>query len=426
MTTNSDRSVADEGIGELVELEIGAPAAGGGFVARDDEGRVVFVRHALPGERVRARITAVTQHYRRADAIEIVTRSPDRVTAPCEYAGAGGCGGCAYQHVSVAAQRDLKAFLITEQLQRVAGVTREVVVEPVTGDAEGLGWRTRIGLTIDDEGRAGFHPHRSHDVLPITHCPIAHPNIAAAGVFEVAWPAVDELEVMVGTDTVVVEVHTRRRGHRSRPLLPAVRAGVVLNGKTVTQPAAVHAPVGGVDFRVSAGVFWQVHAGAAQRWLDAVSKVLQAKAGDAVVDLYAGAGLFAVLLAKKVGPTGSVVAVERDRQACADLEHNGHGLPQLRVVQDSVRPALVAEGIGRPSLVVLDPAREGVGKGVMAALAGLEGLRRVAYVSCDAASFSRDLRVLLDAGWEMPSLRAFDIFPMTEHVEMVAGLTPPA
>jgi len=122
-----------------------------------------------------------------------------------------------------------------------------------------------------------------------------------------------------------------------------------------------------------------------------------------------------------------VVAVERDRRACADARHNGAGLRQLVIEEAEVAPELVATGIGRPSVVVLDPAREGAGVAVMRALAGLyPTLRCVIYVSCDAASFSRDAKALLDERWTLNSLRTFDVFPMTEHVELVGRFEPPA
>jgi tRNA/tmRNA/rRNA uracil-C5-methylase (TrmA/RlmC/RlmD family) len=188
----------------------------------------------------------------------------------------------------------------------------------------------------------------------------------------------------------------------------------------------VHTTVSGVQFRVSAGVFWQVHVGAAETLARAVRADLGAERGDKVVDLYAGAGLFSVLLADDVGARGAVLAVERERRACADAEYNGRDRPQLRVRRASITPNLIEKGIGKPDLLVLDPAREGAGKAVMAALNGHAAtLRRLVYVSCDPSSFSRDLRVLLEARWTLASLRAFDIFPMTEHVELVATLEPP-
>jgi tRNA/tmRNA/rRNA uracil-C5-methylase (TrmA/RlmC/RlmD family) len=174
-------------------------------------------------------------------------------------------------------------------------------------------------------------------------------------------------------------------------------------------------------------VFWQAHRGAPAALLAAVLGLTGARAGARVVDLYAGAGLFSVPLADAVGPAGSVLAVERERRACADARHNGAAFPNLRVLEAAVTPELVASGLGGPDIVVLDPAREGAGTAVMRALgAHARTVRRLVYVSCDPSSFGRDARVLLDAGWRLAGLRAFDIFPMTEHVELVAALEPAA
>jgi tRNA/tmRNA/rRNA uracil-C5-methylase (TrmA/RlmC/RlmD family) len=233
--------------------------------------------------------------------------------------------------------------------------------------------------------------------------------------------------VVAGTAPGDALVAVTPRG-RDTPHLPELDAGLVVRGKVRRAPGAVHATVRGRTYRISAGVFWQAHVGAAEALLDAVL----AAAGDCIgigttaVDLYAGAGLFSVPLAAAVGPSGSVLAVERDPRACADARHNAAGLPSLRIEQAQVTPELAASGIGRPAVVLLDPAREGAGIGVLRALAGHgPTLRRIVYVSCDAASFSRDVRVLLDEGWSIGSLRAFDIFPMTEHVELVGALDPP-
>jgi tRNA/tmRNA/rRNA uracil-C5-methylase (TrmA/RlmC/RlmD family) len=188
----------------------------------------------------------------------------------------------------------------------------------------------------------------------------------------------------------------------------------------------VHAAVVGRTYRVSPGVFWQVHTGAATALLSAVLALVGECRGAAVVDLYAGAGLFSVPLADAVGPSGSVLAVERDGRACADARHNGADFPNLRVLEGAVTPALVGSALGKPDIVVLDPAREGAGTDVMRGLAPhAPTVRTLIYVSCDPASFGRDIRVLLDDGWRLTTLRAFDIFPMTEHVELVAALEPP-
>jgi tRNA/tmRNA/rRNA uracil-C5-methylase (TrmA/RlmC/RlmD family) len=347
------------------------------------------------------------------------------VTAPCPYAGPGRCGGCDFQHIDLAAQRRLKASRVTEQLQRVAGVTRAVRVDAVSGDRNGLGWRTRVRLGVDHSGRLGFRRHRSHALELVEYCPIACEPVMETGSFGASWPGVDELEIIVAPDTgealIALDVH-----RKAAPALPPIPARLVVNGRPQQRSGGVHTKVSGVTFRISAGVFWQVHVGAAEALARAVRAALDAGRGDNVVDLYAGAGLFSVLLADDVGAAGSVLAVERDRRACADAEYNGQGRPQLRVRRAAITPNLVEHGIGRPDLVVLDPAREGAGKAVMAALNGHAAtLRRLVYVSCDPSSFSRDLRVLLDAHWSLTALRAFDIFPMTEHVELVATLEPP-
>ena len=409
---------------ELLDLEVGAVAAGGACVARAPDGRVVFVRHSLPGERVRARVTATTAKYLRADAVEILAPSPDRVAPPCPHAGPGRCGGCDFQHVELGAQRRFKSFRVGEQLARVAGLERTVEVEPVDGDAGGLGWRSRVRLAVDRHGAVGFRRHRSHRLEHVDTCPIASPAVTATGALAATWPGVAHVEVVAGGgDDALVSVTPRGRGV---PPLPAVEAGIVVRGKVRRPPGAVHATVGGRTYRISAGVFWQVHTGAADTLLRAVLSLAGDCRGASVVDLYAGAGLFSVPLAHGAGPDGAVLAVERDARACDDARHNGAGLPNLRVTRAEVTPHLIASAIGRPELVVLDPAREGAGIEVTRALAAHAAtLRRIVYVSCDPAPFARDLRVLLDGGWRLTALRAFDIFPMTEHVELVAAIEPP-
>ncbi len=408
----------------LLELQVGAIAAGGGCVARAPDGRVVFVRHSLPGEVVRARVTATTTSFLRADAVEILDPSPDRVDPPCPHAGPGRCGGCDFQHVEVGAQRRLKAFRVAEQLSRVAGLERTVEVEPVDGDADGLGWRTRVRVGVDQDGVPGFRRHRSHELETVDACPITSAAVEATGALRARWSGAAELEVVTGAAEALVSVTPRGR---STPRLPdlATGVGLVVRGRVARRPGAVHAVVRGRTYRTSAGVFWQVHTGAAEALLAAVLALVGDCHGEAVVDLYAGAGLFSVPLAEAAGPAGSVLAVERDRRAAQDARHNGADVPTLRVVRADVTPGLVASGIGRPAVVVLDPAREGAGTAVTRALANRAGVRRIVYVSCDPASFARDLRVLLDEGWRLADLRAFDIFPMTEHVELVAAIDPP-
>jgi tRNA/tmRNA/rRNA uracil-C5-methylase (TrmA/RlmC/RlmD family) len=408
-------------VSELLELVVGAPAAGGSFVARADDGRVVFVRHALPGERVLARVTQESRAYLRADAVEVLEPAPDRVEQPCPYARPGRCGGCDYQHAPLPLQRAFKAQLVAEQLQRLAGVELLPEVEEVPGAPDGLGWRTRTTFSVDAQGRAGLHRHRSRELELVDRCLIAAPGVEAVGAQRLPWPGAASVEVAAASGDAVVSVASRPRG---RLRVPEVDAGLAVDGRARRVPHGLVHEVLGRRYEVRAGGFWQVHVGAAEALARAVLDGLAPRPGERAVDLYAGAGLFAALLAERVGEDGSVVAVEGDRGAVTDASRNLADLPQARTVHAAVTAELV-ERLEPAELVVLDPPRAGAGLEVARALARLRP-RRLAYVACDPASFARDLRALRDAGWAMPSLRAFDLFPMTEHVELVAVLEPPS
>ncbi len=181
---------------DLLELEVGEAAQGGWCVAREPTGRVVLVRHALPGERVLAQVTETTARFARADAVQVLAASPDRVEPHCPHAHPGGCGGCDWQHASPVAQRRLKATVISQQLRRIAGLDREVTVEALPGDPAGLGWRTRVRFAVGRDGTAGLRKHRSHEVIDVGHCPIAHPLVDQAGATTRPWPGADAVQVV--------------------------------------------------------------------------------------------------------------------------------------------------------------------------------------------------------------------------------------
>ena len=404
--------------GELLELDVGEPAHGGWCVARDPAGRVVFVRHALPGERVRARVTGSTTRFARAEAAEILRPAPDRVEPPCPHARPGGCGGCDWQHASLAAQRRLKADVIRHQLRRIAGLDTAVTVEPVPGDTGGLGWRTRVRYSVGPDGTAGLLRHRSHEVVAVGDCPIAHPLVNAAGVTGQRWPGTGSVEVVVSPGTgerAVIAIGTG--GKRGRPA----------PGRTVQGRDYLRQLTGGPagrSWRVGAGTFWQVHPGAAEALTGAVLTALAPQPGTVALDLYCGAGLFAGALAAAVGPSGTVIGVEADRAAARDARHNLRGSPWARVHCGDAATVLAMTGLPAPGLAVLDPPRAGAARGVIERLAGWHSLRRIAYVSCDPATLARDIAVFAGAGWRLAGLRAFDTFPMTHHVECVAALAP--
>ncbi len=392
-------------VGALIEVEVGAPAHGGSCVARHI-GQVVFVRHALPGERVLARVTEQSKHFARADAVDVLAASDRRVVPPCPAARPGGCGGCDWQHADADYQREIKAAIVVEQLRRLAGIERPVVVEALPGD--GFGWRTRVRFSVDASGRAGFRRHRSHQVEVIDRCPIAHPLVEAAGVEGTRWDAVSEVEVAVSVGTGQRLVRTAAgRGATMR----------VREGGALTEKAA------GRSWRVSAGGFWQVHPSAADVLTDAVMTGLRPRNGERALDLYAGVGLFAGSLATAVGLRGYVTAVESSSVATTDAARNLAGLPQAHLVRADVETALAnSNQFGAVDIVVLDPPRSGAGAVVVKGIAELRP-RAIAYVACDPAALARDLASFAVAGYLLSDLRAFDMFPQTHHVECVAILT---
>jgi tRNA/tmRNA/rRNA uracil-C5-methylase (TrmA/RlmC/RlmD family) len=417
--------------GQVVEVTAGEAAHGGWCVARPAGGPVVFVRHALPGERVLARVTEVTSRLARAEAVEILVPSPDRVMPPCAYARPGGCGGCDWQHAALPAQRSLKAAVIRQQLRRMAGIDREITVEALPGDREGLGWRTRVQFAVREDGVAGLRAHRSHQVIDVGECLIAHQAITDLALTARRWPGETSVEALVSTGsgerTVIVspgrsagssreplaaDAVLRRTGPRNHRLTP------VRGRRYLSQHAA------GRDWRVSAGAFWQVHPAAADALTGAILASLEPQEGDAALDLYCGAGLFAGVLAAAVGPGGTVIGVEADDAAVRDARHNLREWPWARVHRGDVAAVLARGGLPPARLAVADPPRSGLAREVIDYLgtAG-HGVRRLAYVSCDPATLARDIGLLAGRGWALDGLRAFDAFPMTHHVECVATLS---
>ncbi|MCO6009700.1 class I SAM-dependent RNA methyltransferase [Actinoallomurus purpureus] len=409
---------------ELIELQIGAVANGGWCVARH-EGRVVFVRHTLPGERVRARVTQETKNFLRADAVEILEASPDRVQAPCPFAGPGRCGGCDWQHASLPAQRRLKADVIKEQLSRLAGIERDVVVEELPGTPDGLGWRTRVQFSVRRDGAVGLRKHRSHQIEPIDECLIAHPQVEVLGIERKRWPGAAGVEAIASAGTGDRLAVLSSRG---RVRVPRMDAPVRLVSGKSDKPPFVREDVAGRLWQVSGSGFWQVHPAAAETFAEAVVEALEPRKGDTAVDLYCGAGLFAGVLGEAVGSDGLVVGIESDGQAVRDARFNLRDLPHVSVERGEVEAVLDQIKLGhgrstlnRADLVVLDPPRTGAGRDVVKRVAELAG-RRIAYVSCDPATLARDLAFFSEHGWTLSALRAFDAFPMTQHVECIATL----
>jgi tRNA/tmRNA/rRNA uracil-C5-methylase (TrmA/RlmC/RlmD family) len=389
-----------------LELTVGEPANGGSCVARHD-GRVVFVRYALPGERVRVRITAKHGSYWHADAIEVLEPSDDRVVSLCPIADVDGAGCCDLAFVNPAAARALKARVVANQLARLGGYRWDRVAEPLSSCS--TGWRTRVRLAVGADRRAGFHRYHSDELVSDLRCGQLQAGMTD-GLAEVDWPPAAQLHVVVDDDAQRHVVRTARQGRRTS-------TAVVEGNDQALQRA------GGRTWRVPVTAFWQAHRDAARFYSTLVADWAQPSSAETAWDLYGGVGVFAAVLGEAVGESGRVVSVDTTRAASQAARAALSDLPQVRVVTDSVRRALTGQRTGA-DVAVLDPPRSGVGRDVIDLLAAAE-VPRLVHIGCEAASFARDVGLYRDRGYAVEKLRVFDAFPLTHHVECVALLSLP-
>lgn len=388
-------------VGQHLSVTIEKVAHGGHFIARH-EGQVIFVRDAIPPELVEVVITSAGSSFYRADVVKVLQPSQDRVTPPCHYSHAGGCGGCDFQHVDIARQRSLKADVIVEQFSRIAKKEVSVTVEEV-GDP--LHWRTRISSATDDQGRIGFYASRSHTVIPVMDCLIATEGVNYPELATRKWPSKSRVEISVSSTA-----------ERSIAIAPATRGS---KARLTQGPQALEEKIWGHELHVSHTSFWQSHEMAPEILTAAVRE--HVRADDFVLDLYGGVGLFTAAVIDLIGEGGHVDLIESSPSATADARRNFAQMPNVAVHVGDVEKML--DHIARADVVVLDPPREGAGKGVLSKIVELAP-RTLVYVACDPAALARDCRYLEELGWAMSSLRAFDLFPMTHHVECVAVFEP--
>lgn len=392
-----------------VGLEPTAMVAGGAALARDGDGRVVFVEGALPGERVRARIVDARRDFARAVTVAVLDPSPDRVTPPCA-AQAAGCGGCTWQHVSAEAQGRLKGAVVVDALRRIGRIPEPPV--PQLASLDGRALRTTARLAVSPAGRAGHRPRSGSGAVETDACAAAHPRLEeliVAGRYPGARQVVLRVSAATGERVALVDRHAAA---------VSVPDDVLVVEEGGDELAAVHEVVAGRRFRVSANSFFQPGPVAAAGVVDAVT----AAAGDAltsgglVVDAYAGVGLFGSVLGFRSG--ARVVAVESDPSAVADARANLADL-DARVVEAEVGRWRLRGTDPVPDLVVADPARPGLGRPGVTALAAT-GAPCLALVSCDPASLGRDAALLAEAGYRLRSVALVDAFPDTFHVETVS------
>lgn len=394
-----------------LDLDITGIAHGGTFIARH-EGRVVFVPDAIPGERVRVRISdpgsdADAKRFWRAETLEVLEASPHRrphvwAEADVSRAPEERVGGADLGHIALDEQRVLKRRVLQEALDKFAGPGIEAPEVQAVDSGDGTGWRTRISLHVDADGRVGPYAARSHQVIDVATLPLARPAVAeAAFALRAQKPGrVDLVEPGDGRVRVLPRPEGARRGRQ----------------ETIFEVA------GGRRFAVDASGFWQVHPNAAETLQDAVADVVAGRIDpDAThFDLYGGVGLFAATLGQY--GAADIITVESDRRA---TEHASANLQEFDVHAVTARVDRFLAGLPdttRAGAVVLDPPRAGAGRGVVESIHALNP-EAVVYVACDPVALARDLGTFRGLGWSAQSLRAFDLFPHSHHFEAVALLT---
>ena len=381
-------------VGNTITLDIGAIAHGGHFVARH-EGKVIFVRHAITGEKAIVKITSTSKKLAFGDAIEIINASKDRVEAPCIYAKPEGCGGCDFQHIDIKAQAKLKGIVIEEQFSRLAKM--EIKPEVLSVDPEsGLHWRTRVNFAVSNKGRVGLYAAKSRRVVEIDKCLLAVEEINDLDIFERHWKGNDRLNIAVSS----IKERNLSRG-----------------GRSISGPTQLNETFDDYIYQVSPNSFWQGHKSAPKKLVDIAMGFLKPQPGEKICDLYGGAGLFTAPILKAVGDKGEVHLIESDERAVKDASKIFHKYSNVTLYLGRVEKILPL--VETVDAILLDPPRSGAGELVVMQMIEKKP-RVIVYVSCDPASLARDSMLLNDKGYKLDEIVGIDLFPMTHHVECVA------
>lgn len=441
------------GAGDELEIDFTDVIANGQGVGRA-RGLVVFCFGPLPGERARVRISTVKQRYAVAELLELLVASPDRTTPFCPVFGV--CGGCQLQHLAYPAQLRWKRDVVRNALQRIGGLG-EVEVAETIGMSEPRAYRNKMALVVDHASNPpalGFYRQRSHDVVPIEACPIVAPRLDAllgellkarvAPAFGAVLDAARHLVARAARASgQVVLTITSAAALRDTPgvveelerELPGVdgvsnsydlgSANAILGRRyrLLTRESEIEERAGGLRYRFSAGSFFQVNV----EMLDAIFSFITPwlAAPGRIVDLYCGAGTFALYFARH---GWSVYGIEESARAIAEARANAalNGLQERAVFEAERVEQLVGSGRGAQILreaevVFLDPPRKGCDESVLRAI-GAHRVRNVWYLSCDAATLARDSKYLVSKGYRLDLVQPFDMFPQTGHVETLVRL----
>ena len=364
-------------------------AVGGAGIARDGDGRVVFVEGALVGERVSVEIVETKKSFRRGRVLDVLEPAPGRVLPSCPEI-ANGCGGCDLAHASHAAQREMKAAMVADSLRRLGRLADLPDIDPGP-DLATTGFRTTIRAAVVD-GRAGLRHRRSHDVVTVASCEVAHPVVEGMLV-NGRYGDADEVTIRVGADT----------GEQA----------VFVGGSEPDEGTVIHEEIAGRRFRISPRSFFQTRADGAAALVSVVDEAIGPDPTGTLVDLCSGVGLFAATIGDRFD---RVVTVESNRSSVADARVNLAHLGDRVAIRSSTFERWTPEPA---DVVIADPSRAGLGREGVANVAAT-GAPLMVLISCDAGSLGRDAGLLTAAGYRLDAITLVDLFPNTAHVEVVS------
>ena len=386
-------------------------------MGRLEDGRAVFIPLAMPGELVRIRLVEEKRNFARAELVEIIEASPERIKPRCRHFGE--CGGCHYQHIPYSLQLQAKEMILRDQLQRI-GKIKQPPVEATRPSPDPLHYRNYIQFHLDDQGRLGFEAARSNRVVPIQECHLPQVDIDSL------WRQL-QIEPVPGLDRVGL-----RSGYAEQQLILESENPEALEFSVEDLPiSAVHLGPGGClvlagsqavtfeilgrPFQVSAGSFFQVNTAQAEAMVIYLLENLPLTSESTVLDVYCGVGLFSAFLAEKVS---QLIGIEISESACDDFSANLDEFDHVSLYAASAEEALHSVNF-HPDVVVVDPPRSGLG---WEALAGLLAQQAacIAYISCDPSTLARDSRRLAEAGYKLLKVTPFDVFPQTFHIESIS------
>ena len=406
----------------LHDLIVTKHTYGGECLGRLPDGRAVFVPFTLPGELVRVRLIEEKRRFARADLLEVLEPSPERISPCCPHFAV--CGGCHYQHMPYEYQLDAKVDILVDQLERI-GKIENPPIGPAVPSPLAFNYRNHIQFQIAPEGRLGFFRPHTDQVLEISECHLPQEPINTLWPqleFE-SIPGLERVGIRLGVEKEILIAFQGDQGSVPDLSVEGIDVSVVHQSPYGTQVLAgsdhLRMEVANRQFRVSADSFFQVNTSTAALLVDHVLENLDLVSNALILDVYAGVGLFSAFIAGRVG---NVIAIESAETACQDYEINLDEFDNIELYQAPAEIVLANLDV-RPDYIILDPPRAGLDRKVLDNLVGMNP-PTIVYVSCDPATMARDAQRLVKWGYQLDKITLFDMFPQTYHLESVGFWHP--